>query len=124
MSATTLAVRRTALCKGRYGVAERMSPSRPVSRVLRAALGGRAGGACSVATGRFMIRPGRARAPSGWPGTALLLHPAEGLPARLAASCGRVEAGLPAVSDPRLVPHQEPDHHVDARIPAGDRVRL
>ena len=58
------ATRRSAPCRGRNGVVERMSPTWAVSRSsprrLGADFGDCAGGACSVATGRFMIRPGRA----------------------------------------------------------------
>src|SRR6187431_1335052 len=57
-----LAARRAALRSGKYGLVERMSPSgsplpRSSRRLGRADDGGRAGGACSVATGRLMIRP-------------------------------------------------------------------
>src|SRR5262245_12869735 len=54
----------------------------------------------------------------------LFRHAPEGLPARLTAPGGRVEPRLPAVANARLVPDEEPDHHVDARVPPCDPVRL
>src|SRR5258708_1449850 len=47
----------------------------------------------------------------------------ERVPARLLLACDRLEAGLPA-PDVRLVLHEEPEHHVDARVLASDRVGL
>src|SRR5204863_9401520 len=41
----------------------------------------------------------------------------------LALAAGGEEAGLPA-REPRLVPEQEPEHHRDARVAPGDRIRL
>src|SRR6185437_16546155 len=47
----------------------------------------------------------------------------ERLPGRLALVPDRFEAGLPA-AEVRLVAHHEPEHHVDPRVLARDRVRL
>src|SRR5215211_6563131 len=94
-----------------------MSPAGEAStspRPIGAGFDGCAGGAGLVATGRSMIRP----RPD------LLTHLAERLPGRLPSTGGRVEPRLPAVSDPRLVLDEEPDHHVDPRMRARDRERL
>ena len=72
MSAAMLAVRRRALRSGKYGLVERMSPNGSASplssqrRLGAADDGGSAGGAFSVATGRFMIRPAGAYLPVIW----------------------------------------------------------
>src|SRR5207244_13287563 len=55
--------------------------------------------------------------------TVLVWQASEGVVRRLALAAGREEAGLPA-GKPRLVPEQEPEHHRDARVLPGDRIRL
>src|SRR5215204_1157868 len=102
-----------------------MSPTEAasISSVLvGAGFCGCAGGACSVATGRSMIRPPGAGEGGGR--AALLAHSAERRPGRLTAAGHRVQPRLPPVADARLVPHEEPDHHVDAAVSAGDCERL
>src|SRR5919109_599980 len=114
MSATMLAPRRMAPRRGRRRLVDLMSlagvaaPSMPRSAGV---FGGRAGGACSVATDRLMIRPAGV----------LLGHSPKCGEAGLAPAGDPEETGLPPVPDPRLVPEQEPDHHVDARVAPGNR---
>ena len=55
--------------------------------------------------------------------TVLVWQAPEGVVRRLLLAGRREEAGLPA-AEAAFVPEQEPEHHRDPRVLAGDRVRL
>src|SRR5688500_7735877 len=88
------------------------APSAPSAPRGREAGGAGAGGAFSVDTGGL-----QSREPAH--GTPCFLFPdaPECAPGRLLAARDREEPGLPALADTAIVLEEEPEHHVDARMP-------